>query len=41
MEQELQTTIMSLLDYTTYNEDFDNNYDKELTEDFLNCFYNW
>ena len=39
--QELTTTIMSLLHYTTYLEDYESDYDNELTEDFLNCFYRW
>ena len=39
--EEITTTIMNLLHYTTYVEDYESNYDNELTEDFLNCFYRW
>ena len=36
--EEITTTIMSLLHYTTYVEDYESDFDNELTEDFLNCF---
>jgi hypothetical protein len=39
--EEITTTIMTLLHYTTYVEDYESNYDNELTENFLNCFYRW
>jgi len=39
--QEIQTTIMNILDYSTYIEEYEDDFDNELTEDFLNCFYRW
>ena len=36
--EELPTTIMNLLEYSTYNEDYEDDFNNELTDDFLEFF---